>query len=178
VHHIRYWLAYGPQAGTQLADQGHAYMASFVPWIAVITAAGAGLFATRLAHARRGGGLDDRAYAFRAVWLSTSALLVAIYALQEALEELFASGHPAGLTGIFGHGGWWAIPVAVAVAFVVALLLRAGAALVRRAAQRAPQCRPAATVPRLSAAVLVPRRRPLAAAAAGRAPPRLLVACV
>ena len=33
---------------------------------------------------------------------------------------MFATGHPAGLTGIFGYGGWWAIPAALCVGLVLA----------------------------------------------------------
>ena len=46
-----------------------------------------------------------------------------IYAAQELLESLLATGHPAGLAGIFGYGGWWAVPAAVCVGLVVAALL-------------------------------------------------------
>ena len=31
VHQLRYWLSYGPQAGTELAGQGHAYLSSSFP---------------------------------------------------------------------------------------------------------------------------------------------------
>ena len=54
------------------------------------------------------------------LWLACSAALVAIFATQEFLEGLFATGHPAGLVGIFGFGGWWSIPAALCVGLVLA----------------------------------------------------------
>ena len=35
--------------------------------------------------------------------------LLAVYAGQELLEGLFATGHPQGLVGIFGDGGLWVL---------------------------------------------------------------------
>jgi hypothetical protein len=49
------------------------------------------------------------------LWLACSACLLAIYVSQEALEGLFATGHPTGLAGIFGYGGSWALPVSACV---------------------------------------------------------------
>jgi hypothetical protein len=176
VHQLRYLLTYGSATDNQLAAQGHAYLGSTVPWLVMLTAAGFGLFLARLARARRDGADAVPGRSFRTVWLSTSAGLVAIYAMQEALEALFATGHPGGLAGIFGHGGWWAVPAALAVGFGIACLLRVGSSLARLAARRpgAPHVRSLSPSPRIT---LLPRRRPLAAAAAGRAPPYLLVAC-
>ncbi len=37
-------------------------------------------------------------------------------------------GHPAGLVGVFGYGGWWAIPVAICIGLVLAAVFPAGAA--------------------------------------------------
>lgn len=175
VHQLRFWLTYGSGAGNELAVQGHAYLGTTVPWLVMLTAAGFGMFLTRLARARRDGADGVPARRFRTLWLGTSAGLVAIYAMQEALEELFATGHPGGLAGIFGHGGWWAVPAALAVGLAIACLLRVGASLVRLAARRprSSHVRSVSPAPRVT---LLPRRRPLAAAAAGRAPPLLLVA--
>jgi hypothetical protein len=68
------------------------------------------------------------------LWLACAACLVAIFAAQETLEGLFATGHPAGLAGIFGYGGWWAIPAALCVGFVLAALLHGAHWVVRRVA--------------------------------------------
>jgi hypothetical protein len=171
VHQLRYLLAYGSHAGAELAAQGHSYLSSLVPWAVFALAAGGGLFLRRLAAAARtgraSGGVRGSALA---VWLGCWLSLLAIYATQEALEGMLATGHPGGLAGVCGHGGFWAVPVAAVVAALVAALLLLGRALVRSAAARKPRPRRplAAASP---TAVFSPLPRPLALAAAGRAPP-------
>jgi hypothetical protein len=174
VHQLRYWLAYGDHANAQLIAQGHSYLHSLVPWTILSLAAAGGMFLRRLAAAARAGDADTRGRRAGAVWGATWLALIAIYATQEALEGFLATGHPGGLAGVFGHGGWWAVPAAAVVAAGVTLLLLLGRALVRAvaAAQR--------TRYDLLRAVVVPRAvetavvRPLALAAAGRAPPFVL----
>ena len=94
-----------------------------------------------------------------------------LFVLQETLEGLFATGHPGGAAGVFGHGGWWAIPLALAVGLLLALVLRV-ADRFARATSRPPVLRGVATL-LFPDAVGPLRARPLATAAAGRAPPRL-----
>jgi hypothetical protein len=55
-----------------------------------------------------------------ALWAVCTGTLVAIFASQEFLEGLFAAGHPVGLVGIFGYGGWWAVPAAACIGLVLA----------------------------------------------------------
>jgi hypothetical protein len=176
VHQVRYTLAYGSQASSELADQGHAYLTSLVPWIVVLVAIGLGRFVARLAHALATGRADRRARPLLRLWATTAFGLIAIYALQELLEGLFASGHPPGFAGVFGHGGWWSIPAAIAVSLATVAALRLGQKLVELAtlSSRTPR-RLTATVNVLRpAAPPAARRTPLAFAAAGRAPPALL----
>lgn len=173
VHQLRYTLAYGSQASNQLADQGHAYLAALVPWLVLLAAAGLGSFVARLARARRLGGGEGRAQPFLRLWAATGVGLVAIYSLQELLEGLLASGHPPGLAGIFGHGGWWSLPVAALVALATVTLLRIGRTLVRLAARSRRTRRRRSftgTLRRPVGATLI-ALPPLAYAAAGRAPP-------
>ena len=91
--------------------------------------------------------------------------------MQETLEGFVASGHPQGLAGVFGHGGWWAVPLAAIAALALALALRVADSLVRRAEEPPSRRSIAPLFVPLAAAPL--RARPLATAAAGRAPPRL-----
>jgi hypothetical protein len=172
VHQLRYWLAYGPRANDELAAQGHSYLNSLVPWAVLALGVGATLFVRRLAAALRTGetGRLTR-ISTTALWLVTWAGLLAIYSVQESLEEIFASGHPAGLAGVFGHGGWWAIPVAALVAALVVCLLRVARAVLRAAAGIARTRRVMAPTLRIPAAPALAVVRPLARAAAGRAPP-------
>lgn len=167
VHQLRYSLAYGPQAGTQLSNQGHAYLGSLVPWLVLATAGALGIKLAQIAAARRARVVPP----FVIVWATSAVALVAIYAAQEALEGVLAQGHPGGVAGVFGHGGWWSLPVAVVVALGIAVLVRVGAALenavVRRArVTLAPEAR--SLRPRT---LLLVAPRPLALLAAGRAPP-------
>src|SRR5205823_1332219 len=117
-----------------------------------------------------------------AVWLTAWLGLLAIYATQETLEGLLATGHPGGAGGVVGHGGWWAIPAAAAVAAVVTVLLlaggcarpparaRSGSADGRRCARRDPRRRPLGSRHRESPPARGARRPPRADAAdrAGR----------
>ena len=114
---------------------------------------------------------------FHRLWLLAAFSLLAIYCGQELIEGFLASGHPEGIAGIFGEGGLWAIPLSVLLGGVVALGLRAADAAVRwaagrRLAPRVPRA-PARHLPRPPLVSLV-LRRPLADAAAGRAPPLAL----
>jgi hypothetical protein len=175
VHPLRYWLAYGPRANAELTAQGHSYLHSLVPWTIFALAAGGGLFLRRLVAAARTGREDGvgRSSALR-LWVVSWLGLLAVYAVQETLEAFLATGHPGGAGGVFGHGGWWAVPAAAVVAALVATLLLLGRALLRHAATAA-RARVRGfgdvVVPVGVAPALV---RPLARAAAGRAPPRHL----
>ena len=174
VHQLRYSLAYGSRANTELAAQGHSYMHSLVPWLILTLGIGFSAFIRRAAVAAGTG--DPGRFHRRSpgtLWAGTTLGLLAIYSVQESLEELLASGHPNGFAGVFGHGGWWAIPVSAAVALIVVALLRLGRSLLRAAASFAPRRVTLATsvLRRPGSVALVPVR-PLARSAAGRAPPR------
>ena len=172
VHQLRYWLAYGSRANAELAAQGHSYLHSLVPWTVFGIAVGTGLFLRRLARVLRtrshpatgrlpAGGL----------WLATWIGLVAIYVTQETLESFLATGHPGGVAGVFGHGGWWAIPAAAAVALLVVALLLVGRTLLRLAAAAPRHTQRSPLSVRVPCGVSAAVCRPLASSAAGRAPP-------
>jgi hypothetical protein len=109
--------------------------------------------------------------------LLIGATLLALYSCQELLEGMLSSGHPGGFDGVFGDGGWWAVPLSLACGLVIAAALRGARAAIRWVASRhrrlkASHGRPApAPRPRRLA---LPRPVPLAGAAAGRAPPLAL----
>jgi hypothetical protein len=174
VHQIRYSLAYGSRANAQLAAQGHSYLHSLAPWAVLALGIGATLFLRRVAATLATGDTGHpRHRSFAALWSLSALGLLAVYSLQETLESFLSSGHPGGVAGVFGHGGLWAVPASAAVGFVVALVLRAGRVVLDAAARNAPE------LPRLRPLLLpVPvgvrpaMVRPLARAAAGRAPPR------
>lgn len=195
VHQLRYLLAFGGGTGQELEKEGHQYLSALAAPIAMSVAILVGLFVVRLASTWRegeGGAAGRRGGAGTALnggggplaWrgflrlaLTIGASLLVLYSCQELLEGMLSSGHPGGFEGVFGDGGWWAVPLSLACGFVIAAALRGARAAIRWAAarHRRPQAsygRPApASRPRR---LTLPRPVPLAAAAAGRAPPPAL----
>jgi hypothetical protein len=176
VHQLRYLLAFGAGASAELQRQGHSYLHSMVPWLVLGVGLAAGAFLSSLGRALSGQTTVPRyGLSLLGLWLTCAACLLAIYTCQEFLEGLFATGHPAGMAGIFGYGGWWAIPAALCVGLVLAALLHGARWLLhevasRRARPRVAPSRPArATRP---APALLPRLAPLALGWCGRGPPR------
>ncbi len=181
VHQLRYWLAFGARAGLELREQGHSYLHSAVPWIVLLVAIALGSFLCALGRAWGGRrSLSRYTVSFVALWLICSACLVVIYVSQEFLEGLFATGHPGGLAGIFGSGGWWSIPAALAVGLVLAAVFHGARWVLREVARRhtrratSPARRPLAAAP--PRAVRVPALTPLADGWSGRGPPSLILA--
>ncbi len=175
VHQLRYTLAYGGRANAELAAQGHSYLGSLTPWFVFTLGIGLALFLRRTANALRTGdaGVFTR-LSSATIWLVTWIGLIAIYATQELLEELLASGHPAGVGGVLGHGGFWAVPVAAVVAGIVTLCLRVARSVLRFAAAARPRRRVTAIVLGVPVTSMLVAPAPLARAYAGRAPPHRL----
>jgi hypothetical protein len=123
VHQLRYELAYGARAGDELRATGHSYLHSIVPWLVALVALSVGGFIWSAAGALRGGGAATRRRrSFLGVWAVCAAALIGIFACQETLEGIFATGHPGGFSAVFGDGGWWAVPVAGAVGLLLAVV--------------------------------------------------------
>jgi hypothetical protein len=176
VHELRYRLAFGAHAARELHAQGHAYLSSLAPWIVLLAGLSVGASLGRIAQgwAAGGDGGTRRRVGVR-VWLAAAFGLVAIYAGQELLEGWLASGHPGGLAGIFGGGGWWALPAALLVGGGVALALRGEQAVERLVASAPLRLRARISAPAVvwpGVAPLLALVAPLAQAAAERAPPR------
>lgn len=179
VHQLRYLLAFGGGTGQELEKEGHQYLSALAAPIAMSVAIVVGLFVARLASAWREGEGDDGVprRSFLRLALTIGGSLLALYSCQELLEGMLSSGHPGGFDGVFGDGGWWAVPLSLACGLVIAAALRGARAAIRWAAAR--HRRPEASYGR-PAPVLRPRRLalprpvPLAGAAAGRAPPLAL----
>ena len=175
VHQGRYYAAFGGHADLKLAEQGHAYLGSVALVASLLVAAVAGDVAVRLARAWRAGAhaADSPDFGTLKAWATVTCALVAIFIGQELLEGLLTTGHPGGIAGVLGAGGWFAVPIAAAVGGLIALALR-GAQLAiallaavgarRRRRQSSRSERPVACGSRR-------RRAPLADRLAGRAPP-------
>jgi hypothetical protein len=137
VHQLRYYLAFGSGAPARLTHEGHAYLASIEPFALLVGTVALGGFIGRLARAwQRRCGDAWRTRGFASVWALCAAALVAIYCGQELFEGFLSLGHPAGLAGILGHGGWIAVPVSIAVGGGLAATLKLAETLIELAARR------------------------------------------
>ncbi len=135
VHQFRYELAYGSQAGVVLRETGHSYLHSVVPWLVALVGVAVGGFLVRVGRAFAARTSPrDFSYSFGALWALSAVSLVAIFACQETLEGIFSTGHPSGWTGVFGDGGYWALPVAACVGFVLAAVFHGARWVVRHTA--------------------------------------------
>lgn len=176
VHDLRYLIAYRGHAGRELALQGHGYLALATPVIAGLVVLAAAAFASRLAgaYARGPHGLGA-APSLSRLWAFAGALLILVFSCQEWIEGQLATGHPAGAAAVFGHGGWIAIPLAIAIGLLIALLLRGAEAAVEAAASRdcpLPSLQSLRLVRTLAESVWAPvTRAALGTALAPRAPP-------
>ncbi len=174
VHQLRYLLTYGTGSGRELSTQGHDYLALLAPAVVVLAALALGESIVRLARAWTHGteGSSPARTTVR-LWIVVAAALLAIYACQELLEGLLATGHPGGLAGVFGHGGWWAAPSALLVGGLVAFGFRGARAVEALLARRSSRARRQARSPslRIPSSASLLRPTPLARMGAGRAPP-------
>jgi hypothetical protein len=123
LHQLRFAFGYGQSATEALALQGHSYIPFAEALIVVACAAAFLWFVGSLALAHRGAPIDSSGPPFGRLWACATAALFAVYTVQEGFEGQFSAGHPAGLVGIFGHGGWIVFPLALTIGALVALVL-------------------------------------------------------
>ncbi|MBV9917050.1 MAG: hypothetical protein JO153_11175 [Solirubrobacterales bacterium] len=177
VHQARYYLAFGGHAPSRLAHDGHAYLASVQPLALMAVALAGGAFAGSVARVWRGAAFEmqSRPRGGLRVWAVCSLMLLALYCAQELCEGALFAAHPAGIAGVLGHGGWIAIPFAIAIGGGLAAVLRVSEAVLRLAAARGPHRRRSvarAQAPRRSAAPRLDwRLEPSSGVSAGRSPP-------
>jgi hypothetical protein len=172
VHELRYGLAFGAHAQGRLAAEGHAYLGWLSPAVVGLVV----LAASALVHTLARGGRPHaaRPRRFGLLWAACASALAFAYVTQEGLEGALAAGHPGGLAGIFGHGGWTAFLLAGAIGLIVALAVRGG----RDALAAAERLSSAPRLPRPSSGGVVtpgvapyPHLDVLAGGGAARAPP-------
>jgi hypothetical protein len=131
VHQLRYLVAYGAGAGDALHEQGHAYLGPAAPVLGVLLVLALARVVVRATAAPAG--RSPRAQRLAVLWPACAAAIAALYTAQEATEGVLATGHPAGAEGVFGHGGWIAVPLAIVAGLAVAAALRISARLEARA---------------------------------------------
>jgi hypothetical protein len=178
VHELRYLFAYGHGAGEALANQGHAYLSDLGG--ALVTLTLAILLATLLAGALVPAARPAAGQAFRRTAVVYALALLAIFCAQELAEGAVAVGHPAGPAAVAAHGGWIALPLALAAGAVCSLACLALQGVERTLAQGAPGRAARGRPPALAEPHAAPRRLPLVslnlAFGFARRPPPLLPA--
>ncbi len=174
VHQLRFLLAFGSGAGAELQRTGHSYLHSLTPWLVLLLALVVGGFLRELGRALAGQTSAARfTVSFAGLWLVCAAALICIYCVQEFLEGILIIGHPGGLAGIFGYGGWWAIPAAACIGLILAAVFHGARWVIDEAAARRPATvvqRSRVTQPR-PRDFLAPAPAPLAGGWSGRGPP-------
>jgi hypothetical protein len=177
LHELRYMIGFGDHAGEALAARGHAYL-PFAGGLAglLLALAGAQLLLA-LERARRTA-QGERPPSFARLWLGLAAVLLLVYSGQELLEAALSRGQHLGPAVPFAEGGWSAVPLALAIGALAALLLRGASRAVALVAERVRPRRlrvPPLSVPRPAAPARVPAAV-LARHLASRAPPAPLSA--
>jgi hypothetical protein len=176
VHQLRFLLAYGGSTRAELAHWGHSYLHSLAPWIVLSLAVALGGFLRGVGQAMAGQRSASRyTLSLAGLWIVCSSCLLAIYVTQELVEGFLATGHPAGLAGIFAYGGWWSVPAAVCVGLVLAAVFHGARWALDEVARRSTAAErthplPSPT-PRERVDALVQRPAPLAGGWSGRGPP-------
>ena len=169
VHELRFLTGFGRHADGAPAEQGHAYLSRLLPVVVLVGMVVLAGHLLRLGAGRRAESSPPR---LRTVWAVASVLLAVIYVGQETAESWLTAGHPGGLEGVLGHGGWSALVFAAAVGALIAVASRGAEESVTVAPPAAWRVR----LPSCVAVVLVSAgpawpRSPLARFLAGRGPP-------
>jgi hypothetical protein len=110
VHQLRYLLAYGSDAHSELLRQGHAYLFQSLP---VLIGFGLSAVAASLVRAvlRGPAGAAIPSHRLRALLYATS--IAAVFAVQETAEGLLFAAHASGIAAVFAAGGWLVLPLAM-----------------------------------------------------------------
>jgi hypothetical protein len=163
VHQLRFLLS--PSKGATI--RAHAYLAPVGTIVVALL-----LLALAAALARIARGVVDDAPRLRRLWAGSSVSLVAVYCVQETIERAVTQGDRQGL---FAHGGWIALPLATAIGFAIALLMRGTTAATEVAEGARRVLPPAFAAAAIYEALLAPwtsrRTRPTARHGAARGPP-------
>jgi hypothetical protein len=175
LHEARYLIGFGDHAGEALAARGHAYLPFAGGVVGLLLALAGAQLLIAVDRARRTA-RGERPPSFTRLWLALAAVLLAVYSGQELLEALLTRGHEFGPAVPFAEGGWSAVPLALALGAVAALLLKGASRVVAVAAERARvlPLRPLRGGPRRPAEPVRARGPVLARNLAGRAPPACL----
>src|SRR5256885_14376957 len=126
-------------------------MTFVAPVVAAVLLLAAADLVARLAGARGPGSAGARFPGLSRLWVVAAGLLFFAYCFQESLEGVLATGHPGGVAGVLGHGGWAAAPLAAVIGLIVALALRTADRAIELAAEAPLRVRPSRPLPPLPA---------------------------
>ena len=96
VHDLRYRLAYGGDAGHELARQGHAYLGIAKPLVGVLCALAAAEMVARLARAWRIGDAAERNWSRSRLWALATVALVAVFSARSCSRARSSPAIPPG----------------------------------------------------------------------------------
>jgi hypothetical protein len=153
------------------SSAGHASVVALLMPAGVLMAAAALALVGELVGIRRGRAPAPGCASPQRVWVVATLVLIALFVAQELLEGLLLHGHEAGLAGVFGLGGWTALPLAVAVGGIVALIMVGVRSALSRAAGAPRRRERPRAVPRRRLAASWRPAGVLARKLASRAPP-------
>lgn len=121
LHELRYLLALGGHAHQDAASHGHAYLSIAGPLVVMLATGALTALVLRSVTAPAS---SPRRVRLTRLWPLLSLGLLVLFTGQELLEGALTAGHPSGLDGVFGHGGWVAVPIAAGLGGVLALTVR------------------------------------------------------
>lgn len=174
MHQLRYVAAHGGDAQHALDRSGHEYLAMVEPLIGLAIAFLVGHLLWRALAGNRG----RRAVRRRELIVQFAVALVTVFAAQELLEGQLAAGHASGLEGVFGSGGWLAVPLAILTACGLTMLVDVSERMPESGLLTARAVLVTGVPALRHVPIVAPRLRrlpPLASHLAGRAPPALLM---
>jgi hypothetical protein len=170
LHELSYWLIDGI-AG--VGGHSHSYMPLAAGLVTVLLLLACASFARTLLYAMRG--IEDEGHPppFRVLWPLFTVALLTVFSLQEWVEAWVTPGHPTGIGHVAGHVGVGGLGIGLAIAALIALLLRGARSVVTAIARRhlAPRRRRAHARSLPLRPFFAPRLDVLAGKMAGRAPP-------
>ena len=172
LHELRYLIGFGDHAHEALADRGHAYLPLAGGVAGLLIALAAAQLIVALGRARRTA-RGEEPPGFLRIWGVLALALLAVYTGQELLEAALTPGREISAAAVLAEGGWCALPLALVIGALAALVVQGAG---RRVAMVARRARPHPA----RESILVTRRRPapalvavpvIARHLAGRAPP-------
>ncbi len=138
LHELRYLIGFGDHAHEALADRGHAYLPLAGGVAGLLIALAVAQLIVALGRARRTARGEEPPGLLR-IWGVLVLALLAVYTGQELLEAALTPGREISAAAVLAEGGWCALPLALVIGALAALVVQGAG---RRVAMVARQARP------------------------------------